>query len=103
MQIFLKFLLAAVVGAMWYHFGESEDTAMALIFFFVILGVLFMKPIRYQDPKRREEYIQKMRASRERKIALENERVEELKRLKKSAREQEERLKKDFEKRINKR
>lgn len=62
-----------------------------------------MKPIRYQDPKRREEYMQKIRDSRERKIALENERRDELKRLKQSAREQEEKLKKDFEKRINKR
>lgn len=62
-----------------------------------------MKPIRYQDPKKREEFMQKIRDSRERKIALENERMEELKRLKQSTREQEERLKKDFEKRINKR
>lgn len=102
MQAFLKILLAAIIGATWYHFG-GEDAAMALVFFFVIVGVLFMKPIRYQDPKRREEYIQKIRDSRERKIALENERLEELKRLKKTEREQEERLKKDFEKRINKR
>ena len=62
-----------------------------------------MKPIRYQDPKRREEYMQRIRDSREKKIALENERIEELKRLKKAEREQEEKLKKDFEKRINKR
>ncbi|TLD96567.1 hypothetical protein LS71_005765 [Helicobacter jaachi] len=102
MGFFWKFILAAIIGATWYHFG-GEDAAMALVFFFVILGVLFMKPIRYQDPKRREEYMQKIRDSRERKLALENERVEELKRLKKSAREQEERLKKDFERRINKR
>lgn len=102
MQAFLKILLAAIIGATWYHFG-GEDAAMALVFFFVIVGVLFMKPIRYQDPKRREEYMQKIRDSRERKLALENERLEELKRLKKTEREQEERLKKDFEKRINKR
>lgn len=62
-----------------------------------------MKPIRYQDPKRREEYMQRIRDSREKKIALENERIEELKRLRKAEREQEEKLKKDFEKRINKR
>ena len=80
-----------------------EDAAMALVFFLIILGMLFMKPIRYQDPKKREEFMQKIRDSRERKIALENERMEELKRLKQSTREQEERLKKDFEKRINKR
>ena len=47
--------------------------------------------------------MQRIRDSKERKIALENERLEELKRLKKNARDQEERLKKDFEKRINKR
>lgn len=102
MQFFWKIILAAIIGATWYHFG-GEDAAMALVFFLIILGVLFMKPIRYQDPKRREEYMQKIRDSRERKIALENERLEELKRLKQSAREQEERLKRDFEKRINKR
>ncbi|AAP78411.1 hypothetical protein LS66_001595 [Helicobacter sp. MIT 03-1614] len=102
MQVFLKLLFAAIVGSTWYHFGGG-DAAMALIFFFVILGVLFMKPIRYQDPKRREEYMQRIRDSRERKIALENERLEELRRLKKNALEQEEKLKKDFEQRINKR
>ena len=46
--------------------------------------------------------MQKIRDSKERKLALESERMEEVKRLKKSAREQEERLKKEFEKRINK-
>ncbi|WP_334083867.1 hypothetical protein [Helicobacter typhlonius] len=102
MQLFWKFLFAAVIGATWYHFG-GEDAAMALVFFLIILGMLFMKPIRYQDPKKREEFMQKIRDSRERKIALENERMKELKRLKQSTREQEERLKKDFEKRINKR
>lgn len=99
---FLEISFAAVIGATWYHFG-GEDAAMALVFFLIILGMLFMKPIRYQDPKKREEFMQKIRDSRERKIALENERMEELKRLKQSTREQEERLKKDFEKRINKR
>ncbi|MCH5313749.1 MAG: hypothetical protein J1E28_05100 [Helicobacter sp.] len=102
MQAFWKFLFAAVIGATWYHFG-GEDAAMALVFFFIIVGMLFMKPIRYQNPERREQYMQKIREGRERKIALENERVEELKRLKQSEREQEERLKKEFEKRINKR
>lgn len=102
MQVFIKFILAALVGSTWYHFG-GEDAAMALVFFLVILGVLFMKPIRYQDPKRREEYMQRIRDSRERKIALENERLEELRRLKKNAREQEEKIKKEFEKRISKR
>lgn len=95
-------MLAALVGSTWYHFG-GEDIAMALVFFLIILGVLFMRPIRYQDPKRREEYMQKIRDSRERKIALENERLEELRRLRKNAREQEEKIKKEFEKRINKR
>ncbi len=102
MQTFLKFFISAAIGITWYHLG-GENSAMALVFFFVILGVLFMKPIRYQDPKRREEYMQRIRDSRERKIALENERLEELKRLKQSNREQEERMKKDFEKRISKR
>lgn len=32
MQAFWKLLLAAVVGATWYHFG-GEDAAMALVFF----------------------------------------------------------------------
>ncbi|TLD82134.1 hypothetical protein LS68_003815 [Helicobacter sp. MIT 05-5293] len=102
MQPAFKVLAAAIIGGVWYHFG-GEDASMALVFFFVILGVLFVKPIHYQDPKRREEYMQKMRESRERKIALENERIEEIRRLRKSEREQEEKIKRDFEKRINKR
>lgn len=101
-KAFGKFMLAAIIGATWYHYG-GQDSAMALIFFLIILGVLFMKPIRYQDPKRREAYIQRIRDSRERKIAIENERLEELRRLKQSEKEQEEKLRKEFEERVSKR
>lgn len=101
MKLFWKFMLAAIIGSTWYHFG-GEDPAMAMVFFCIILGVLFIKPITYQDPKKREAYMQKMRESRERKIALENERLDELKRLKQSEREQEEQMKKEFEKRMSK-
>lgn len=101
MKLFLKFFIAALVGALWYHFGES-DPSMALVFFMIVLGVMFMKPIQYQDPQRREQYMQKIRESRERKLILEKERLEEKKRAKQTAREQEERLRRDFENKINK-
>ncbi len=101
MKLFLKFFCAALVGALWFHFGGS-DPSMALVLFMIVLGVMFMKPIQYQDPQRREQYMQKIRESRERKLMIEKERLEEKKRAKQSAHEQEERLRKDFENKINK-
>ena len=86
MKLFLKFFIAALVGALWFHFG-GHDSAMALVLFMVVLGMMFMKPIQYQDPKRREQYMQKIRESRERKIMLEKERIEERKRTKQALRE----------------
>ncbi|WP_394958453.1 hypothetical protein [uncultured Helicobacter sp.] len=99
MKLFLKFFIAALVGALWFHFG-GHDSAMALVLFMVVLGMMFMKPIQYQDPKRREQYMQKIRESRERKIMLEKERIEERKRTKQALREKEEKLKKDFENKL---
>ena len=87
------------MGALWFHFG-GHDSAMALVLFMVVLGMMFMKPIQYQDPKRREQYMQKIRESRERKIMLEKERIEERKRTKQALREKEEKLKKDFENKL---
>ncbi|MCI7711212.1 hypothetical protein [Helicobacter equorum] len=99
MKLFLKFFISALVGALWFHFG-GNDSAMALVLFMVVLGMMFMKPIQYQDPKRREQYMQKIRESKERKIMLEKERLEERKRAKQNLREQEAKLKKDFENKL---
>lgn len=96
MKIFLQFFTAALIGALWFHFGDN-DSAMALVLFIIVLCVMFMKPIRYQDPKRREQYMQKIRDTRERKVMLEKERLEEKKRAKQSAREQEEKIKREYE------
>lgn len=76
---------------------------MALVLFIIVLGIMFMKPIQYQDPNRREEYMQKIRDSRELKLSLEKERLEEKKRIKKIKREQEIKSKKDFENKMKKR
>ena len=96
MKIFLQFFTAALIGALWFHFGDN-DSAMALVLFIIVLCVMFMKPIRYQDPKRREQYMQKIRDTRERKVMLEKERLEEKKRAKQNAREQEEKIKREYE------
>lgn len=102
MKSFLKFFISALVGGLWFHFG-GNDPSMALVLFIIVLGIMFMKPIQYQDPNRREEYMQKIRDSRELKLSLEKERLEEKKRIKQIKREQEIKSKKDFENKMKNR
>ena len=84
MKLFLKILFSSIIGITWYRLS-GDDTAVAIastLFIFVLL-VLLMRPIEFQSPKKREEYIKKMKEKRERRLALEQKQKEELERLKK--------------------
>lgn len=85
MKFFLKFLFSIIIGLMWYQVDSADDfaTAIASALFLFLLLILLVRPIEFQSPEKREEYIQAMREKRERKIALEKKQKEELARLKK--------------------
>ena len=98
MKVFLKFVFSVVIGLIWYRISETDDVAMAIasaLFIFVLL-VLLVRPIEFQSPEKREEYIQNMKEKRERKRALEEKQKEELMRLKKMRKIKDEQSTMDF-------
>lgn len=90
----LKFLIAGIVAIVWHYL--SNDMRISIFFFLFVLAVLCLKPIVFQDPKQREEFIQKMKEAREKQKFLQSERLAEKKKLK-SDEDREEKQKQDFE------
>lgn len=75
--IALKVILSLVVAMSWYQLTSNQETA---IFFFVLMLVIFfIRPITYQSPTERQEYLEKFKRSKERQMNLERMRKEEKK------------------------
>lgn len=66
----------------WYQLTSNQETS--IFFFILMLGILFVRPITYQNQTERAEFIEKYRRSKERQRNLERMRLEE----KKKAREE---------------
>lgn len=100
MKIFLKVLLAGIIGGLWYHISGDSSGISSLILFLFILFVLLSKPIKFQSPEEREEYMQQLKKKRERKLALEAKQKEEQMRLYKANRQREEQIKRDLKNKL---
>lgn len=96
-KIFIKLLIASLISGMWYHIGGDGSGFVAIVLFIFVLFVLLLKPIEFQSPTHREEYIQEMKKKRERKLAIEAKQKEEQLRLYKANQEREEKKRKDLE------
>ena len=82
MVALLKVIVSLAIAMAWYQLTSHQETS---IFFFVLmLGILFVRPITYQNQTERAEFIEKYRRSKERQRNLERMRLEE----KKKAREE---------------
>ncbi|MCH5322579.1 MAG: hypothetical protein J1E31_03235 [Helicobacter sp.] len=77
MIVFFKILLSLGVAMAWYHLTSNQE--VATIFFVLMLIIFFIRPIPYQTPTERQEYIDKMRRARERQASIEEERRREKK------------------------
>lgn len=97
----LKIFFACFVGIAWYHLNGPDQAPIAGIIFLMILIASFVKPVRYQDPKERDEYRHKMQEARERKRLILEQQKEEKKILKKQALDDEERRKKELKEKLN--
>ncbi|PAF41458.1 hypothetical protein [Helicobacter sp. 11S03491-1] len=97
MKIFLKVLIASGIGGLWYHMNGASSNTVAFILFIFVLFILLMKPIEYQSPQKREDYMQQLKKKRERRLALEAKQKEEQFRLYKANQEREEKRKKELE------
>lgn len=78
MVFVLKIVISLLVAMVWYHLSGNAETA--IFFFIFMLVVFFIRPISYQSPTEREEYLEKFRRSKERQLNLENMRIQEKKR-----------------------
>lgn len=101
MMTILKIFFACLVGIAWYHLNGPEQAPIAAIIFVMILLASFVKPIRYQDPKERDEYRHKIQEAREKRKLIVEQQREERKVLKKQALEDEERRKKELKEKLN--
>ena len=82
MVALLKVIVSLAIAMAWYQLTSNQETS---IFFFVLmLGILFVRPITYQNQTERAEFIEKYRRSKERQRNLERMHLEE----KKKAREE---------------
>lgn len=77
MVMALKILISLGVAMAWYHLTQNQETS---IFFFVLMLVIFfIRPIAYQSPTDRQEFIEKYKRAKERQLNLENMRLQEKK------------------------
>ncbi|WP_285602618.1 hypothetical protein [Helicobacter sp. NHP22-001] len=91
----LKLFFAMVLGLAWYIVNGETSGDVALMIFFFVAFLLLTKPISFQPPEKREDYIQQLKRSYERKMDLRKKQKEERRRLNQAVTER------DFKKRDN--
>ncbi len=82
-----------VLGMAWYLVNGETSGDIALMIFFFVAFLLLIKPISFQPPEKREDYIEQLKRSYERKMDLKKKEKEEKQRLNQAANER------DFKKR----
>ncbi len=77
MVVIFKVITSLIIAMVWYKLTSNQETA---IFFFILMLVIFIiRPISYQSPTERQEYLDKFRKSKERQMNIEQLRREEKK------------------------
>ncbi|CAJ99865.1 membrane protein [Helicobacter acinonychis] len=102
MNAFLKLALAFLMGGLWYAFNGEGSEMIALGIFILIVFVFFVRPVSFQDPEKREEYIERLKKNHERKIILQNKQKEEQMRFYQAKKERELKQKQDLKEQMKK-
>ncbi|AFI04733.1 hypothetical protein [Helicobacter cetorum] len=102
MKSLLKIVLASIIGGTWYTLNGVGSEVVSVGIFVLILFVFFIRPISFQTPERREEYIQRLKTNYERKMALQNKQKEEQLRLTQAKKERENKKRKELKEQIKK-
>lgn len=100
MSIVSKILFACIIGGAWYHLNGPDQSSIAAILFIIVLAILFIKPIKYQDPKLRDEYRSKIQEAKARKRFIEEKQVKEKIELKKQEMLEEEAKKRELKRKL---
>lgn len=103
MKIFLKVFIAALIAGLWYHISEGESGTISLVIFAFVLLILLLRPIEFQSPQKREDYLRQIKKKREHRLALEAKQKEEQLRLYKANHEREEKKKRNLEEKLRNR
>ncbi len=77
----LKIIFAIAVSLSWYLLNGEDSGELSLMIFFFLAFILLAKPISFQSPEKREDYIQQLKRSYERQMDLKNKQKEEKRRL----------------------
>lgn len=64
---------------LWYQLTGDKDISIA--FLVILLVIFFVRPIPFQDPEQRKQYIDKVKRAHEKKIEIERQKSEERKRM----------------------
>lgn len=100
MKVVLKIFFATFIAAAWYHLNGPDQAFVAIILFILIILITFIKPIKYQDPKERDEYRNKMLVAKERQMALKQKQMQEKILIKQQAKEAEEVQKRELKRKL---
>lgn len=77
MVVLFKVITSLIIAMVWYKLTSNQETA--IFFFILMLVIFFIRPISYQSPTERQEYLDKFRKSKERQMNIEQLRREEKK------------------------
>ncbi len=81
MKTGLKIIFAGIISLSWYLLNGEDSGELSLMIFFFLAFILLTKPISFQSPEKREDYIQQLKRSYERQMDLKNKQKEEKRRL----------------------
>lgn len=61
MKVFLKIVFAFLVAGVWHVLTHGASKEISIIFFFIVLFALFVRPNRNNNSAIREQYIQRLK------------------------------------------
>ncbi|CBY83013.1 hypothetical protein [Helicobacter felis] len=100
-QLGLKILFAIALSMGWYAINGEDSAQLSLLIFLFMLALLLLKPISFQSPERREDYIQQLKHNYERRIDLKKKEKAEKKRLSQAVTERDYKKEREKTKRVD--
>ncbi len=79
MVVALKVIASLIIAMVWYQLTSNQETA--IFFFILMLIIFFIRPIAYQSPTERQDYLDKFHKAKERQANIEQLRREEKKKV----------------------
>lgn len=79
MIVILKIFTSLIIAMLWYQLTGNQEISIA--FLVILLIVFFVRPIPFQDPEQRKQYLEKIKRAHEKKLEIEKQKSDERKRM----------------------